>query len=88
MYIFIVQVRRIRKQIINPLIELKSKIDEQKNIKNIVEQVYLFLINQNIEQKLTNKIEQLKQQNLLDLAKEYEESYKVLLNVFDEMVLI
>ena len=78
----------IRKQIINPLIELKSKIDEQKNIKNIVEQVYLFLINQNIEQKLTNKIEQLKQYNLLDLAKEYEESYKILLNVLDEMVLI
>lgn len=78
----------IRKQIINPLVELKSKIDEQKNIKNIVEQVYLFLINQNIEQKLTNKIEQLKENNLLDLAKEYEESYKILLNVFDEMVLI
>lgn len=78
----------IRKQIINPLVELKNKIDAQKDTKNLVEQIYLFLINQNIEQKLTNKIEQLKENNLLDLAKEYEESYKILLNVFDEMVLI
>jgi len=78
----------IRKQIINPLVELKSKIDEQKNIKNIIEQVYLFLINQNIEQKLTEKINKLKDNNFLDLAKEYEESYKILLNLFDEMVLI
>ena len=78
----------IRKQIINPLIELKSKIDEQKNIKNIIEQVYLFLINQNIEQKLTEKINKLNENYFLDLAKEYEESYKILLNVFDEMVLI
>ena len=78
----------MRKQIINPLIELKSKIDEQKNIKNIIEQVYLFLINQNIEQKLTEKINKLNENYFLDLAKEYEESYKILLNVFDEMVLI
>lgn len=78
----------IRKQIINPLIDLKNKIDEQKNIKNITSQIYAFLIDQNIEQKLTEKINKLKENNFLDLAKEYEESYKILLNVFDEMILI
>lgn len=78
----------IRKQIINPLIDLKNRIDEQKKIKNIAQQIYLFLINQDIEQKLIQKIDKLKEKSFFDLAKEYEESYKILLNVFDEMILI
>lgn len=78
----------IRKQVINPLNKLKEKINENKTIKNIIEQIYLFLIEQNIEQKLNMKIQKLNENNFLDLAKEYEESYKILMDVFDEIILI
>ena len=78
----------IRKKIIDDLINLQNSINTEKNIKNIVKNVYLFLMNQNIEKKINKKIINLKENNFLDLAKEYEESYKILINIFDEMILI
>ena len=78
----------LRKQIIEPLIELKEKIDEEKNAKNIAKQLYLFLINQNIENKMTSKINKMTENNLFDLAKEYEESYSIIINILDEIDLI
>ena len=78
----------IRKQIIEPLVNLKSIIDEEKNAKNISKQLYLFLINQKIENKINMKITELKEEGFLDLAKEYEESYKIVINILDEINLI
>lgn len=78
----------LRKQIINPLVKLKEKIDEEKTEENISKQLYLFLINQKIENKINKKIKKLKEENLLDLAKEYEESYKIIINILDEINLI
>ncbi len=78
----------LRKQIITPLIDLKEKIDEGKTAKNIAKQLYLFLTQQNIEEKINNKIDKLKEENFLDLAKEYEESYKIIIDILDEINLI
>lgn len=78
----------IRKQIIEPLVILKSIIDEEKTAKNISKQLYLFLINQKIENKINIKITELKEEGFLDLAKEYEESYKIVINILDEINLI
>ena len=73
----------IRKKIIVPLEELKNKLKE-----NLIKEFYLFLINQNIEKKINEKIIKLKENNLLDLAKEYEESYKIIITILDEINLI
>ena len=78
----------LRKQIINPLIKLKEKIDEEKTAKNISKQIYLFLTEQNIEEKINKKINKLKEENFLDLAKEYEESYRIIIDILDEINLI
>ena len=78
----------LRKKIINPLINLKNNFDKEKTAKNISKEFYLFLINQNIENKINKKINKLKENNLLDLAKEYEESYKIIINILDEINLI
>ena len=78
----------LRKEIIEPLINLKNKFDEEKTVKNISKQFYLFLINQNIENKINKKINKLKENDFYDLAKEYEESYKIIINILDEMNLI
>ena len=38
--------------------------------------------------KILEKQEELKEKNLLDLSKEYEESYKIIIDIFDEMIKI
>ena len=81
-------INELRKKIINPLINLKNKIDEEKTAKNISKEFYLFLINQNIENKINKKINKLKEKKFYDLAKEYEESYKIIINILDEINLI
>ena len=78
----------LRKQIINPLLELKEKIVTNKTAKNITKCLYEFLKNQNIEEKISLKIEELEKENLIDLANEYVSSYKIILEILDEIVLV
>ena len=76
---------KLRIQIIEPLIDLKNKIEEKKDAENISKQIYLFLVNQNIESKINKKINKLKENTFLDLAKEYEESYRIIIDILDEI---
>ncbi len=76
---------KLRAQIINPLLELKK---EFSNVKEVTKAVYKFLINQNIEEKVNNKINELQEIGQIDLANEYISSYKIILDIFDEIVLI
>ncbi len=78
----------LRKQIITPLISLKERIDEEKTANNISKQIYLFIKEQNIEEIINNKINKLKEDNFLDLAKEYEQCYKIIIDILDEINLI
>ena len=82
------RLNEIRKEIINPLINLKEEIEKNKTAKDITKALYNFIIEQNIEQKILEKQEELKEKNLLDLSKEYEESYKIIIDIFDEMIKI
>ncbi len=45
----------LRKQIINPLLELKEKINQNKTVKNATKCLYEFLQEQKIEEKITRK---------------------------------
>ena len=78
----------IRKEIIEPLVKLKSEIDNDKTVKNIVIKLYQFLIEQNIDFKVQNKINDLKEIGQIDLANEYKNSLQVIVNVLDEAVLV
>ena len=78
----------IRKQIIDPLMELKKKLDKERNGINITKQLYDFLQKQNFENKISRKKEELLEKGLIDLANEYIESYNIILEILDEIVLI
>ena len=82
------RLNEIRKQIIQPLLELKEKIDQNKTVKNITSPLYEFLQEQKIEEKITTKVQELEGKNLLDLANEYIASYKIIIELFDEMILV
>lgn len=84
----IARYNELRKQIIEPLLALKEKINQNKTAENITKSLYEFLQNQKIEEKITVKIKELEENSLLDLANEYIASYKIILDLFDEIILV
>ena len=76
---------KLRKQTIEPLIDLKKKFG---TVIETTKAIYEFLQQQNIEEKINVKINELQKLNQIDLASEYISSYKIILDIFDEMVLI
>ena len=82
------RLNEIRKQIIEPLVILKKNIDKEKTAINITKQIYTFLQEQNIEEKISKKVKWLEENGLIDLANEYIESYNIILEVLDEIVLV
>lgn len=78
----------LRKQIVEPLLELKEKINQDKTAKAITKCLYDFFQEQNLEEKITGKVQELEEKSMIDLANEYIASYKVILSLFDEIVLV
>lgn len=79
------RLNEIRKQIIKPLQDLKENINKQKTVENISKYLYNFLIEQNIEVRLKEKIQELKNIGLIDISNEYKESYNIFINLLDEI---
>ena len=78
----------LRKRIIEPIEKLRQKIRKEKTAKAITLAIYKFLEEQKIEEKISLKMQELKQKNREDLVQEYKESYEILINVLDEIVKI
>lgn len=78
----------LRKQIIEPLLALKEKINQNKTVENTTKCLYDFLQEQKIEEKIAQKVHELEEKSMLDLAKEYVTSYKIILDLLDEMILV
>ena len=75
----------IRKSIINPLEDLKNNIKGRKNPKEICENIYNFIISQNIEEKINKKQQELEDSGFIDLSKEYKKSYEIIINLLDDI---
>lgn len=78
----------LRKQIIEPLLALKEKINQNKTVENTTKCLYDFLQEQKMEEKIAQKVHELEEKTMLDLAKEYVTSYKIILDLLDEMILV
>lgn len=81
-------IKDIRNRIVLPLVELKNNINNNDNIENITMKIYEFLLKNNITSKIEQKSNQLLNIGEEELASEYINSWKILIDVFDEMVLI
>ena len=82
------RLNEIRKQIVMPLLKLQDRIRKEKTATNITKAIYEFIQEQNIEEKIIKKIEELEENGLLDLASEYKTSYKIIIDILDEIILI
>lgn len=74
-----------RKVAIEPLANLKEKII-RKTTKEISEELYHFLIEQKIDQKMEQKRKALLEKGKLELANEYQNSWKIVMELLDELV--
>ena len=76
---------QLRKKVIDPLVELRKKCG---TVEQTTKAIHEFMQEQEIENKINIKINELEDKGMLDLANEYIASYKIILDILDEMVLI
>ncbi len=74
--------------VLGPLLEFKNNFSREKTVREITIVLYDFLIKNGIIKKLEEKINHLNKIGKVELAKEYETSYKILIEVLDEYVLV
>ena len=82
------KLNELRRKIVNPLINLKNKIDKQKTAKEITVKLYEFLEENNIRQKLEEKIQKLNSAEEIKYANEYSSSWNILMEILDEVNLV
>lgn len=79
------KLENLRKQIVNPLIEFKNNVSQNRTVTEITKELYSFLINNKINEILDKK---LKEYNSIEISDEYNTSYKLLVSVLDDMCLV
>lgn len=77
------KLEELRKQIVNPLLKFKDSFMKNKTVSELTQNIYEFLLENNIIANLDKKI---KTCNCLELANEYQTSYKILISILQEMV--
>ena len=82
------RLEQIRKDIVEPLIDLKKHIDENKTAEGISKAIYEFLVNQQIAEKVYFKMQELQEIGQIDLANEYKNSLQIVIDILDEIVLV
>lgn len=82
----IADLNRIRKLIVKLLLNFKNNLEGKKTVKQITRILYQFLTQNNIQEKLITKAEQL--ENSEEIKSEYIASWNLLMEILDEIVLI
>ena len=79
------KINETRIKIVTPILNFKNELDKSKTVEDITNSLYNFIVESQIEEKLNEKIEKSKS---VEMSNEYNSSFKVLINVLDEMVLL
>lgn len=77
----------LKKEFVTPLLRLQDELGNTKTAKQISENLYNFLINNNIDIKFENIIESLEEEGKLDIASQYDTSWKIVMDVLDEITM-
>ena len=78
----------LRKNIVTPLLDFRKKLNNSKTVTDISKSLYEFLIENNINQMVEQKSEELQKEGKIDLANIYNTSWNILIERLDEMVLV
>lgn len=80
------ELQEMQEKIIAPLLHFKNSFSKEKTAKEISEKIYQFLEENQIQEKINQKIKMLKEKSEQERAREYKESLEILINVLDEIV--
>lgn len=82
------KLNKLREQVVESLLRFRKKLNNQKTVEEITKNVYQFLIENEINQKIEAKAKLLQQIGKIDLANIYNSSWNILIEILDEMVLV
>lgn len=82
------RIKLLREKIINPLVKLKEDIVKNKTVSKITKGIYKFLIENEVDKIVISKQEELESEGYIELAKEQELSWNIVINVLDELNMI
>ena len=80
--------KEIREMVIRPLIKFRENMLVTNSAKEITKRLYEFFIENGIDKKLEQKKEELIEMNKIEIANEYETTWKIIMQVLDEIVLV
>lgn len=75
----------LRKQIVEPLLSFKKEIFSNKTVTQITKEIYKFIIDNKINETLDKRI---KEYNSIEISDEYNTSYKLLVNILEDLCLV
>lgn len=78
----------LREQIVTPLLKFKDSLTTRKNATEISKTLYEFLIENEIDQVLISKVDELEKIGEIELANSYKTSWDTLMQLLDEIVLV
>lgn len=82
------KLNHLRRQVVEPLLEFKNKLDRGKTAKDISKALYEFLIQNQIDEKLEEKAQALEKSGRIELANLYQTTWDLVMQVLDEIVLV
>lgn len=75
----------IRNKVIAPLVSLKQNLAGSKTVEQMNQEIYHFLLINEIQEKIIRKQKRLEEQGKLELAKEQELAWNIVMQVLEEM---
>lgn len=84
----IAHLNELRRNIVDPLVKLKNNLSGKKSAKQISKNLYKFFIENKIDEILAEKINKLNEAQEVSISAEYETSWKIIMQVLDEIVLV
>lgn len=85
---FITHINEVRKEVVMPLIKLKKSLSGTKTAKQISTNLYNFFVENGIDKKIEERVSLLNEKEEVNIASEYETTWKIIMQVLDEIVLV
>lgn len=82
------RLNELRRMIVKPIRNLQEKAKKDNTFFNLTKILYEFLQEMKLEETIKLKINKLEEKGFIELANEYETSFKVLIELFDEIMLV
>ncbi len=82
------KLNQMRQKVITPLLEFKNKLAKTKTARDISKALYEFLLQNEIDETLYKKAEELREDGRIELSNIYETSWDIVIGVMDELSMV